>query len=261
MPIKHSTKRPDINNTENLANPGTKFIPGNLQRAALFKVDMSGKILNSNKEGVFLLNPSEVTENKSAKWIPQEVPGQSDPVWQWLSSGPRTVIFDALVTAETSSYSERKTTVEQEKATTEKVIEAVADYAIELFDISILPAPNQKIEADSSEVLDISRHLNYYRSLLYPHYSDPNGNEGAFLNSSPPLLVLLMGNSLSNIPYSVDGSVTSKQDIWILTDLKIRITKQLSNLAPMEAVVSFTLAQYNIRSFDSNRFYKDTKKL
>ena len=107
MAIKQSRKRTDELNLENLANPGVQFVAGQLQRAALFKVDMSGKILNKNSEGVFLLNPSELTETKSAKWVSHEVPGQSDPVWQWLSSGPRVVTFDALVTADTS---DRKST-------------------------------------------------------------------------------------------------------------------------------------------------------
>lgn len=257
MAIKQSRKRTDELNLENLANPGVQFVAGQLQRAALFKVDMSGKILNKNSEGVFLLNPSELTETKSAKWVSHEVPGQSDPVWQWLSSGPRVVTFDALVTADTSDYKIAQGQEEQSMSEPKTIVEAVADYAVALFNIKIPPKPNEQPYAKNEDILDISNRLNYYRSLLYPHYSDPNEKGGGRLQASPPLLAMFAGNSLSSIPYS--DRITSKQDVWILTDLKIRVTKQLPNLAPMEAVVSFTLAQYSIRSSDSNKFYKDTK--
>lgn len=258
MAVKQGTKRLDELNPDNLANVKAHFTVGELQRAALYKVDISGKIMNKNAEGIFLLNPSAWEENKSAKWVSHEVPGQSDPIWQWISSGPRTVTFDALVTADTSDYKVAQAEVEQQKAKPKSELQAVADYAISLFKIQVPPAANQDTMLKNDQVLDISNRLDYYRSLLYPQYSDPNqkGVAGR-LKASPPLLVLYAGNSISNLAYS--DRITNKHDVWILTDLKIRITKQLSNLTPMEAVVTFTLAQYNIRSFDSNRFYKDNK--
>lgn len=258
MAIKQGNKRTDELNIDNLANPNKDFIVGQVQRAALFKVDISGKILNKNAEGVFLLNPSSWEENKSAKWVAHDVPGQSDPVWQWISSGPRTLTFEALVTADTSDYKVVQSEVEKEKASPQSPIQAVADYALSLFKIQIPPPVNKSTALKNYEVLDISNRLNYYRSLLYPHYSDPNqkGAPGR-LKASPPLLVLFAGSSISNLSYS--DRITNKHDVWILTDLRIRVTKQLSNLAPMEATVTFTLSQYNIRSFDSNKFYKDTR--
>jgi hypothetical protein len=51
---------------------------------------------------------------------------------------------------------------------------------------------------------------------------------------------------------SADISVDT--DLWVVTDLRIKITKQLPNLAPMEAIVSFQLTQYNRRTKDQNDF-------
>lgn len=258
MAIKQIVKRTDELDGGSIANVKSDFTSGTLQRAALYKVDISGKILNQNAEGVFLLNPSVFEENKSAKWVSHEVPGQSDPIWQWISSGPRTLTFEALVTADTSDYKVAEAATQSAKAKPKLAVEAVADYAVKLFKVQVPPPSNQNVMLKNDEVLDISNRLDYYRSLLYPQYSNTSqkGVPGR-LKASPPLLVLYAGNSISNIPYS--NVITSKHDVWILTDLRIRITKQLSNLTPMEAVVTFTLAQYNIRSFDSNRFYKDSK--
>lgn len=61
-----------------------------------------------------------------------------------------------------------------------------------------------------------------------------------------------IGNTLSNEPY---GEVLKpSDDIWVVTSLRIRITKQLANLSPMEAVVSFQLTQYTIRSKSGTLF-------
>ncbi len=257
MAVQQGKKR---SGADSLANPDQKYVTGELYRAALFKVDIAGNILSNNAEGIFLLNPSAWEESKSANWAQHNVPGQSDPIFQWVSSGARTVTFEALVTADMSDQKVIVAEKEQKKAEPKAVIEAVADFAVKLFSVAIPPIPNSPSgEPVKNEVtLDISDRLNYYRSLLYPSYTDPNSKGvPSRLKGSPPLLALYAGNSISKLSYS--NKITNKHDVWILTDLRIRITKQLANLAPMEATVNFTLVQYNIRSFDSNRFYKDTK--
>src|SRR5215469_2331969 len=74
-----------------------------LQTAALFRVNSSGNIVK-DPNGLFLLNPSTWEEHKSANWVQQQVPGNSDPILQWLASGPRTVTFDAMVTLDNSDF-------------------------------------------------------------------------------------------------------------------------------------------------------------
>lgn len=253
MPIGVKRSKRSETSLENLANPGNEHSTGLLHRAALFKIDAAGNIMTSDLEGVFLLNPSSWEENKTAKWVAHEVPGQSDPVYQWVSSGARTLTFDALVTADTS---DNLSEVEEitKKASPKNVVEAVAYLAMDFFKIQIPPQRDTSPTLKNSEILDISDRLNYYRSLLYPTYTDPNLKESpSRLQSSPPLLALFAGNTLSTLAYS--KRITNKHDVWMLTDLRIRVTKQLPNLAPMEATVTFTLTQYNIKSRDSARFY------
>jgi len=257
MPVKARGK---VNTSSGyvVANPGMTNVEGFLRRAALFKVDIAGNII-PDPLGIFPLNPTMFNESKSANWIQSNVPGQSDPIFQWSSSGARTVTFDALITTDTSDF-----TVEESKAATEKakpkhMKEAIATFAMKLFKVQV-PPPRSTQKLKNSEVLDISNILDYYRSLLYPTYSDPSGKGvPQRLKASPPLLVLLAGSGVAKLAYSIaasgKGKITNKHDVWILTDLRINITKQLPNLAPMEATVSFTLVQYNIRSFDANRFH------
>lgn len=249
MAVAHNVKRVVDADFSNLGNPGNYSI--NLLQAALFPVSITGEILASNnEEGIFLLNPSSWEESKSAKWIQHEVPGQSDPVMQWVSSGARTLSFEALVTADTSYKSEHIKKIEAAKDKPKTATEFVADLASSLFKVQI--PPKREFADDKLSVnLDISSNLNYYRSLMYPSYT---GSEiPGRLIASPPLLALFAGSSISKIPYS--DSITTSQDVWVLTDLKIRITKQLLNLSPMEALVTFSLVQYNIRSSDAAKFH------
>lgn len=258
MAIRQSNKRTDSLNIGSLANPGNEQDVGKVHKAALFKVDISGKILNKNSEGVFLLNPSAIEESKSAKWVAHEVPGQSEPIYQWITSGPRTLTFDALVTADTSDIGDVKNELFTKESNPEPSTDVIADLAVKLFKVQIPPKRNTGNVIRNSDTLDISNRLDYYRSLMYPQYTNPN-NKGVpgRLKSSPPLVVLFAGNSISNLAYS--DRITNKHDVWVVTDLKIRITKQLPNLAPMEAHVTFTLAHYNIRSSDSSKYHKDIK--
>lgn len=235
-----------------LANPGRKNQNGQLLKAALFEIDITGRMIG-DPQGVFHLNPSAWNESKSANWVQNSIPGQSDPVMQWISSGARTLTFDALVTADTSDFTVSISRESDIRAKSNTVIEKVATYAMELFKINIPPARNQESIKDT-DILDISKTLDYYRSFLYPTYSDPT-SKGVpqRLQASPPLLVLLAGSGIAKLGYG--SRITNKHDVWVLTDLRINITKQLPNLAPMEATVGFTLVQYNIRSFDKRRFH------
>ena len=227
---------------------------GELARAALFQVDTDGTILSDDYLGIFLLNPTALEDSKSANWVEQTVPGQSDPLLQWVSSGSRTVSFEALVTSDTAYFiADKNAKASQAASPTQPnstFITKVADVASKFFKASIPPPRVANPFFSNTLNLDISNNLNYYRSLLYPTYS--GGSTPERLTSSPPLLVLMQGSSIARIAYGT--KITNIHDVWVLTDLKIRVTKQLPNLAPMEAAVQFTLKQYNIRSFDRNRF-------
>src|SRR6266478_4566853 len=100
MAIRQTTKRQSDDSLANSSDTNNDF-----KRAALFKIDKNGNIL-ANKAGVFLLNPAAMEDSKSANWPAHSIPGQSDPIFQWVNSGARTVSFEALVTADNSDLTE-----------------------------------------------------------------------------------------------------------------------------------------------------------
>lgn len=232
-------------------NNGTHY------RAALFKVSPDGTILK-NETGIFMLNPSSYEENKNSNWNQQIVPGQSDPVLQWSASGARTLSFEALVTADTSNFDSAIVIKPGEETDpVKKTLTAIGQIASAFFNITV-PPPRTTIEekTNKGDSLDITNYLNYYRSLLYPEYGKnyTPSQLSKTVTQSPPLVVLYSGSSINKL--ALGSKITNVHDVWVITDLKIRITKQLPNLAPMEASVQFSLLQYNIRSFDSRRFTK-----
>lgn len=236
-------------------------VSSELMRAAIFKIDKNGSVLfDTMGPGVFLLNPSSMEESKSANWVAHETPGQSDPVLQWMSSGPRTLNFDALVTKDTSYLDIAK---EAQQASSDSIKASISKAVVNVMGSvgskfskvntkiskAAAPAPAKEKPLELAS-LDISPYLNYYRSLLYPLYD--NADKPTRLRQSPPLVILRTGNAINKT--SSHLTISTNTEVWVVTNLRIKITKQLPNLAPMEAVVSFQLMQYNIKSYSESRF-------
>jgi len=235
MPIRQFQKRGLARAVKNGADE-TKF-------AALFKISPAGQLLE-NSAGYFLLNPTTFEETKGANWVQSSIAGQSDPVLQWVSSGAKTITFDALVTLDKAGMGPESQLL---KSDVNVPARFPAEIAAKLYAAQINAVLGQeKLSTD----LDITMKLNYYRSLLYPVYTKNKGRKK--LESSPPILVLLSGRTITTNDY--DLGMTNKSTMWVLTELKIKTTKMLPNLAPMEAVVSFTLVQYAPESFSSDDF-------
>lgn len=237
------------NKVNNTADVDSK-LGSNLLKAALYKISHTGVIL-TQQIAAFLLNPESWEESKSANWAAHNIPGQSDPLYQWVSSGPRTVSFDALITKDISNF-EIKQQISKDSSQSSKtqILIKHAEQASKLAGFKIKNVPQSITDTAKTGRLDISAELNYYRSLLYPVYDDVNNPKR--LIASPPLLALFSGSAINKIPYG--ENISANSDVWILTGLRIKHTKQLSNLAPMEATVSFQLTQYTIRSFSEHRF-------
>lgn len=240
-----------MSSIKDLANTDSTYNSNSLKGAALFRIGSNGSILKRG-EGVFLINPSTWEENKTSNWNPTAVPGQSSPVLQWSHSGARTVSFEALVTQDTSYFN--PTTLQAvsnlgniiSSNTVMNIISGIASSIANVSSSSLGQIPQQK---DHS--LDISNYLDYYRSLLYPIYNDDENPQK--LLTSPPLVVLYNGDSIDRFLHG--DVITPGEDIWVVTSLRIKITKQLANLAPMEALVSFELMQYEIQSSCQGTFY------
>lgn len=211
----------------------------NLLVAGIFKVTQSNKIDVQNSLGRFLLNPSTWEEHKSSNWIAHNIPGQSDPIMQWTSGGARTVTFDALVTKDNSGYD--LTVPNLTDNLISKGAAILGNIASSFLGITV-PAIGDLLpigDQGEGEELSIDEYLNYYRSLLYPLTSD----DKTVLLGSPPLIAIFAGRTLS-MSMDAGGSIGLDTDLWVLTDLRIKVTKQLPNLAPLEATVSFQLTEY-----------------
>lgn len=231
-------------------SPAYSILQSGLVKASLFKISTEGTV-EQNQLGILLLNPTTWQESKSVNWASHNVPGQSDPIKQFTSGGARTVTFDALVTKDTSDLGKNQSQLFSNIIS--KGINAVSSIASNFFDVSVPPLQdvfNTLLGNNAFDnPLDISEHLNYFRSLAYPTY-DQNGE----LTSSPPLLALHVGTSFTRQNNEPIISLNSTNHIWILKNININITKQLPSLAPMEAVVSIQLEQYIIQSISSNDF-------
>jgi len=227
-----------------------------LKKAAIVKVSSSGEILKDEADSIFLLNPSSYEENKTSNWIPNNVPGQSHPVYQWVSGGPRIVTFECLVTKESSHFLRPKDS-NLWGSFVDSATKVVGDIASSFAGIDLPPITDLfPIDAPGAgNDLSIAATLDYYRSLMYPTYTADYK-----LSNSPPLIVLITGDTFSRFlageKYSAPGSSGSYLPVWVVTNLNIRIIKQLPNLHPMEAFVTFTLHEYPTKSVNISNFVK-----
>lgn len=226
-------------------------IVSKLEEAALYTVLPDGTVNTDEDAAVFLLNPETYEDSKSnTGWVGNSIPGQSLPVYQWVAGGPRIISFEALVTKDTSYFNSTsgKAAASLLDSLTTKGLSAVGSIASNFLGV---PLPAGQIigallagKANQGRFdLDISDTLAYYRSLYTPQYNNTQ------IVQSPPLLVFYSG--LDDGMLTVQDSIDSTSEVFILTNLNIRITKQMDNLYPMEAVVSFQLEQYPLTTVGS----------
>lgn len=245
MARSNQQKQPGVAGLADTQKPNT-----NLLSAGLFKVSpTTNKINLDNTFGFFLLNPAVWDEHKSSNWIQHNIPGESDPILQWTSGGARTITVEALVTKDHSGF-DLVNPPSAAGALIDQALTVVGNIASSFLGVNIpaigdlLPIGDQGV----GEELSIANHLNFYRSLMYP----VTENDKTTLSGSPPLVALFAGKTFSKNMAGADISIDT--DLWVVTDLRIKISKQLPNLAPMEATVGFTLVQYNRRTKDQSDF-------
>lgn len=248
--------RKPLKSTSQIPSPGVKN-DGRLKRMILAKVTSDGKIDQfSLSAGSLLLNPESVEDVKISNWIANQIPGQSDPIYQWVSGGPRTLSFEALVTKDTAEFLNPQD--DPLAGLIDSAINAIGSIASSFIGINLPPLgdlfSSVSEDAEGNE-LSIEEQLNYYRSLNYPNYVEGR------LETSPPLLAIMSGSMLSTVNTHPGAMAISEDtDLWVLTELRIRETKFLSNLAPMEALVSFRFNQYTVKSFGADHFSQEVKE-
>lgn len=200
-----------------------------------------------------LLNPESITEAKAATWIQHNVPGQSDPLLQWISGSSRTVTFTAKVTLDlvenfTVNSSGNpdiwKLEVEPELSRTESITDGYNSAILsKLYNVS--GRISQPFTASTQDLVqnDLTSHtrwtqsiqpqLDFYRGLLVPR-------TGSLRNQvrTPPLVRLYMGDVLGRASYS------AHQD-FILASYSFNILQTTPELLPTMADVTFTFIEYN----------------
>jgi len=217
-----------------------KMIPvnipkGNSQPSTVYPGGMDVDAL-----GQFLLNPSTWTEAKTSKWAKQNIPGLSDPHQQWISGGARTISFEALVTNDIPGGEipkSRKGAKVTNPVGKTSVVNRIGGIASQVFNIPELTASqafqaaNGKDPNSKSLNLDISDKLAYYRSLCYPTAMNSSNR----VLSTPNPVQLKVGKTF--------GNRTFGRAIFVVDTVTITITKQLADLTPIEARVTFTLTE------------------
>lgn len=197
-----------------------------------------------------LLNPESVTETKAANWVQQNIPGQSDPLLQWISGSARTVTFTAKVTldlVENYTLQQRGSTseiwsleIDPELSRIQEITEGYnAAILSQLYNVSNRASQDAlPTERDSTTrwKQSIQPQLDFYRGLLVPR----TGSRRNQLRT-PPLVRLYMGDVLGAASYSAN------QD-FILASYSFNILQTTPELLPTVADVTFTFIEYNDQS-------------
>lgn len=200
-----------------------------------------------------LLNPESVTETKAANWIQQNIPGQSDPLLQYISGSSRAVTFTAKVTLDLIENFTVNAGGDQEIWSLEiqpelsRVQEITDGYnsAIlsQLYNVSARVTLNDIDDIEEQGALEgrssnrwkqsIQPQLDFYRGLLIPRTGSRKNQV-----RTPPLVRLYMGDVLGAASYSAN------QD-FILASYSFSILQTTPELLPTVADVTFTFIEYN----------------
>lgn len=211
------------------------FLSKRLTKASIVPDLWENGNINYQQLGTFLINPSTYSESKSANWATHQIPGMSDPHFQWTSSGARTITFEALVTNDIASGQNeyiKNASINSSpgKTTIIKKIGGIAKQIFNIPDVSDLSNANNQRVGETFD-LNINDKLNYYRSLLYPTVSGSSNS----ISAAPYKVRLLVGTVFGNRGFNSSKFIVNKIDITV--------TKMNSALMPIEARVTFTLTE------------------
>lgn len=196
-----------------------------------------------NSTNTLILNTNSVSEAKSANWIKHYVPGQSDPLLQWINGSERTISFTAFVTKDIAS----NPTVNEIKNNEEWTLIISPELEEKYKNATTVPALTLQNSTNAAFKQltnttypqwsrSIQPQLDFYRSLVAPR----EGTSSTFAKT-PPLVRLRMGTILGN------RADVEKQK-FILLNYSMNITEYSPELEPTKATVTFTFVEYVSRS-------------
>jgi hypothetical protein len=192
-----------------------------------------------------LLNASSIAESKSANWVKHYIPGQSDPLLQWISGSERTISFTAMVTkdiANNPTLNIADNEDQWEQIISPELHEKFATAPTVSGDVlrSLTNANFQSLvdtgKTNSYWSRSIASQLDFYRKLVAPR-----GGASSVLTKTPPLVYLRMGTILGD-----SAEVANMK--FILATYSMNITEYSPELEPMKATVTFTFIEYVDRS-------------
>ena len=234
---------PNISNPFNKVNGGgvTNVSTRDLSPAEPVKMAIIPVAEPYNSINTLLLNTNSITESKSANWVKHYVPGQSDPLLQWISGTEKTLTFTAMVTkdlATNPTVTEAKNAdvwslvvnpeLYERYANADDVPGSVLKSIVNLDTGAVTITPVSKPYWSRS----IQRELDFYRSLVVPREGT-----SASLSKTPPLVYLRMGTILGDRAH-----VESQK--FILLNYNLTVTEFSPELEPTKAMVTFTFVEY-----------------
>lgn len=197
-----------------------------------------------------LLNTNSVSEGKSANWVKHMVPGQSDPIMQWVNGTEKTISFTAMVTKDIAS----NFTVNEVDNADQWTLIITPELEERYANTGTLPAPilNNLTNASFKALTNtqktnpqwsrsIQPQLDFYRRLLMPR----QGATASSAVKTPPLVYLRMGTILGS-----RADVENQK--YLLLSYNMNITEYTPELQPTKATVTFTFVEYHDKnqSFD-----------
>lgn len=200
--------------------------------------------------------PDSVSDSKSINHVPREPPGASLPIYQWVSSGERTISFTVVFTCDTDLLSSagdigltpvlRLGDVREEEDVDRGAIARTArDRTAQIIAAGY-----------GSYVPDIRATLAWLRSFTIPSY----GSKGDFRTTPPGKLLLTMENSGIGLLGGDSGLTGDDTILCIMIDCGITFESFFPSGLPRVVTVSLSFAQIG-QMYGRVRFPSRTEKL
>jgi len=148
--------------------------------------------------------PESISDSKSVNWSPKDIPGGSLPLYQWISSGERSISFQAVFTTD---------------------IDFSLEGAKALLNVSNAVARSNAPQESTSRNVDIRTAVMWLRRFMMPRYGG-NVATGGALTSAPHKLQLIMpgtgigwaggaGDTQHNTQHHITAIMTACEVEWV----------------------------------------------
>lgn len=184
--------------------------------------------------------PETIQDSRSVEYVTKVPVGSSHPIYQWVGGSPRTISFQAVLTADLQPPSKVPSTASQDSFT--KLASNIESIGAAVSSVIKSPAGafggliqnKAGTDIDKKYNMDIAAYIAWLRSKTYPIYS---ANYIA-----PPKLVLYLPNS-GIVGAKVAGLSIRDSIFCIMTNCNVTYEAFFRNGAPRIAVVDLEFAE------------------